>query len=238
MFTTLTESEKQIILGTALGDGCLTKTSRYCHLLITHAKSQYDYLKWIYDNLSNIPKPDALVEHMTTPSYLNGRYIDTHESCYLCTKQHPFFSDVHALLCHNGKKQITRRYLNLLGPQALAIWWCDDGCCYVNIENRWRGGWFSTQSFSYAEHQLIKQWFRVIWGIDCKVYISKHKDISANKFRLFFNTTNMKRLRKLIYEYVPQCMKYKVDMHYSDSVLYNVDFLPTRSRIQVVEKKV
>ena len=236
--TPLTSSEKQIVLGTCLGDSYLGKTSRYYHLNVWHSEKQKDYLQWLWDNLPNLRCSELKSCFVKSTVMPDGNILPQKTSWYFVTKQHPFLSGVKHLLYKKGKKTITRKYLNLMGPQAIAVWWMDDGCCSIRKKDSWKGGFWNTQSFSFKSNKLIQKWFRTIWGIEVKVYIMRNKNCLSPKPYIFLNTTNLKRLIKLIKDYVPECMKYKIDMKYSDPSKYDVDFLPTKTNIKVVEKKV
>jgi hypothetical protein len=60
-------------------------------------------------------------------------------------------------LYSNNIKTITRAYLDKLTPRSLAFWFMDDG------NNR---GILATNSFSYSECVLIKEWIKSKFNID------------------------------------------------------------------------
>jgi len=232
----LAQKEKQIVLGTLLGDGSFMKGHNDKHQLsICHSIKQQLYVQWLYVNLPNLRQVHSTGPHIWNTSYYNHKYQEkrTFQATGFTTRQHPFIQQIYSLLKGtNSRKIITREYLNLLDPQGIAIWWCDDGCC------NWRArtGTLSTMGLSLKEHEIIQQWFRTIWGIDVKISI--WHDNGKPYYTTRFNATNLKRLIKLIKDWVPECMRYKVDLHYVKPSTYNVDFLPTKTVLQTVEGKI
>ena len=43
------------------------------------------------------------------------------------TIRHPVFTNIHKLTYHNGKKLVTREWLDKLDERGLAVWFFDDG---------------------------------------------------------------------------------------------------------------
>jgi len=241
-YLSLTPKEKQIVLGTLLGDGVLINREKGPSMRITHSIKQFEYVKWLWEQLPNLKWQNSQVNVTCLcqkPYQLNGREYKP-QIAWFETRKHLFFKYLKGLLYNNSaRKIVTRKYLNLLDPQGIAVWWCDDGQCNVIYQNGnplSRVGFLWTSGFSKEENHVIQRWFRNVWGIECTV-----KQQQQNKkinYYLRFNATNLKRLVKLIKDYVPECMKYKIDMKYSDPLTYDVEYLPTRTVIKTVNKDI
>jgi recombination protein RecA len=219
-YTALTDEEKQIVYGTLLGDGCLLRDIHgSVYLKVYHGITQLEYTKWKFSQLSHLVSLGTSGPGITTRN-------DGTQRCHFSSRRHPELKPLWQSLYSSGRKIVTRKYLNLMGPLAIAIWWMDDGYSGVNKLRRCRYGSLATCAFSFEENLLIQRWFRNMYGIETAIKYA-HKDKRDPYIR--FNGTNMKRLRKLILPYVPQCMSYKIDMHYDVPELYNVEFLPVRN---------
>jgi hypothetical protein len=219
------KNEIKFLLGTALGDSHFQQFGNAITMSFCHSVKQKDYLKWKYDNLPSFKKT-KLKERLISYWYKNEKRKNINISFSIL--RHPILTTIFKMLIRSRRKVITRKYLNLLNPLSIAVWWCDDG-------SKWKNGVgaLATQSFSPRENHVIKKWFRTVWGICSSVRYMKIK----NKYLpyLFFSTLDLKRLSKLICNYVPECMRYKV---YPISELLNVEYLPTKTLFKVVDKDI
>lgn len=125
-------------------------------------------------------------------------------------KTHKYFRTLHRLLyCQDGKKEYTRKMLNMLTPQGIALWYMDDGCSKVCCNTGGKITSCSTVICTYCTEQeanIIHDYFLETWGIEFKLaYHSTFK-----KYSVRANTANSKKFRKLIEQYIIPSMEYKI----------------------------
>jgi len=199
--TSLLPSELEVILGGLLGDSCIRKNTY--SIEFSHSNRQYEYLMWKHDLLNRISTN-------TWETIVQDKYIRFSFS----TKQQykNDMKSIYLLICDKtGNKKITRKWLNLLTPLSLAIWWMDDGCLSVHKRNRY--GKLCTHCFSYEEHLIIQQYFKVIWDIKIDIKLEKRKYYFCR-----LNVENLKKLFSIIYKYILEVplMIYKIDLNYKN----------------------
>lgn len=190
----LTTKQKSIVYGTLLGDGYINSDN---YLAITHGEKQLDYINWLGEML----KPYVIGIDKRHPS---KNSIYSQKPTYtIKTIAHPWIVEIRKLCYPNGKKVISKEWLNKIDELALAVWFMDDG----SLNKRYGTMVFCTMSFSYDEHLLIQKWFFDKWGIETK--IEKRRN---NTYVIRINASKAHLLRKIISPHVPSCMKYKVTM--------------------------
>jgi len=199
--TSLLPTELEIILGSLLGDSHLRNNTSTIDF--SHSHKQYEYLKWKHDKLNRI----------TTniwKTIIQNKYI---RYDFKTSKKYKLDVKSISLLIWDkrNKKTVTRKWLNLLTPLSLAIWWLDDGSLTIHKGNR--VGKLSTHCFSYEEHLIIQKYFEVIWDIKIDIRMEKNKYYFCR-----LNVTNLKKLITIIYPYVTQIpsMIYKIDFNYKN----------------------
>lgn len=182
------EDQISVLIGSLLGDGTITKKGLFTE---DHSPDQSEYLKFKATVLN--AKPYALKKQ--------GSW-----SWRFSERMHCRINDqtrlLRSMFYRDGKKVITEEVLNLLNPLALAVWYCDDGNLLKQKKSREEVYGFSlnTQSFTYDEHLLIKDWFSKNLDIDLTIvgYTTHYKGVVSKKYYLscykwshvskFFNT--------------------------------------------------
>jgi len=195
---TVSHSQRQIILGTILGDGHLlipkrrpsrglpkVDLPRNARFTTSSCEKDKDYVLWKYHELESTglfrpPKP----KRRNT-----GRIQWILES-----RRSPLFTGLHKLFYPEGKKRLPIEVLNELDDLGLAVWYMDDG----NLSNRTHHCLsygrdlqhhsvtvrLSTQCFSTEGSQLIRDWLRDRFGIKARgtdlITISRREEV--NKF--------------------------------------------------------
>lgn len=185
-----------------------------------HCKKQEEYIRWKHNQLQNIA--NDIYEHITPDNY-EYLIFRTKSNDYL---RNFLYKKLRLLCLSKGKKTVTRRWLNMLTPLSLAIWWMDDGCLSIHKGNRY--GKLSTHCFSYKEHLIIKKYFAKVWNIDIQITVEKKKYYFCR-----LNVENLKKLITLIYPYVIQIpsMIYKIDLNYKNNTNLG-DFIDIYNQIK------
>jgi len=179
----LTSRQKELIIGSILGDAYLVKTTRGFAFRESHSIKQKTYVDWKYRQLEGFTNsPPA-----------------THKYCYYFrTISHPFFSELREIFYVGRCKIIPPQLEDWLTPLVLSVWIMDDGS---RDGNQLR---INTQSFSYEEHELLICFLKAKLGITAT--INRDKD----RFRLRVCAASMPRVRQIVAPYIISSMQYKL----------------------------
>ncbi|MFW6008928.1 MAG: polymorphic toxin-type HINT domain-containing protein, partial [archaeon] len=181
-----------IIKGIMMGDGSFNLEKKYkqsVNIKITHSIKQNEYLEHLKDVLN---MKDSTKLYKTS---FGG------EVKSIVSKNLKSLKKIYNQLYINGKKTITKNYLNSLNEISLAYWFMDDG----NISNK--NIQLSTHGFSYEENYIIKNWFYEKYNINPKIIQEKRKN---NMFYIVLNREDSRKFCKLISKYIIPSMRYKL----------------------------
>lgn len=223
------KDKKGLLLALCLGDGHLriskngngapNKTTGQLALL--HSTAQREYMEWKVDRLHKAvggKRPNVIVRK--TFNKTNGK---TYERCE-ATKCHKYFRVLHKWLYPKGVKVISRKLMDYLTPEGIAIWVMDDGGIkkYTSVKT----GKVSCCQFylaTYVDYDNaveIQKYFSEVWGIEFKLSQDK-----SGKWRHYCNTTETKKLCDLIRPYVIPSMEYKLLPTSAEPVLIRDDIV-------------
>jgi recombination protein RecA len=206
----MNKNDRSILLGMLLGDGCLKRKhhtkkdgseSVYYEYVLCHSIKQKDYLEHklnIFHRIMGGKRPSIHKEKSKLGESV--RFSRCHKSFRILHKY---------LYSKNNKKYITERVLNYLTPEAIAIWYMDDGG--VKPSFRPDGTVSSCQMIlsTYCppeEADLILGYFSSKWDI----WGAKKLHKKSNSWYLVFNTKEGKKLEELISPYIIPSMSYKL----------------------------
>lgn len=191
----LTYEQEQFIRGSLLGDLNLSKPTSNRHInsrlsIVQCEKQKAFFMKKIEilgDFMGNYklitPKPDPRTGKIYT-SYRGN------------SKAHKVFTDLYNELYINGKKTITKEFLDkITSPIALAYWFMDDGTFNGSI---------ATNGFSEIEVDLLIKWLSEYWNI------FSYKEKNLNNFIIRISEKSRKDFEDLIKDYIIPEMKYKL----------------------------
>lgn len=190
LLKTWNEDQEQIILGSYLGDGNISKNglNRY-RLKVVHGEAQKNYCQFKSDILNSF----------TSQIKQNG--YSKHPAIKFTTLM--FGSKINF---DSNKKTCSLEILNKLNPKGLAIWFMDDGSVYPNKN----GARISTCSFDEESQKNFVNYFHSLGmkNVNYKEYYSKSKDKSY--YYLIFNKEDYCKLSSLIEPYTHPELSYKV----------------------------
>lgn len=163
----LTEKDKSILIGLLLGDGYIDDKGRIC---IEHGEKQKDYCIFKAKLLHSVcgGKDIKVHEYVRTRSILRDKkqFKESTFITYSFKKQSKSFIPIRNMLYgENRRKRITKEVLDLLTPEAIALWWMDDGCLtkkytYSNNERKHCGYTLRICTYlSKEQNELIRQYF-------------------------------------------------------------------------------
>lgn len=209
----LSDRMRALILGSLLGDGSLKIHKGYqnARFSFRHSTAQKEYFYWKCSEFSHISseknifiqKPDGWSKNEKL------RFQSLALSC---------LTDLYQLTHKHHRFLIRRKWLNLLTPLSLMVWWCDDGSIIANG----RKGVLCTDDFDEKSVRRLAQYLEVRWNIYTHVGFVGRKRLSKREkyFRLWFSTEELKKffLLTLPFLSVPG-MIYKFLLLYRDPEL-------------------
>lgn len=112
----ISEHQKEIIVGSILGDGCLEFDGFYgTRLQVKQSEAYKDYVVWLYEQLENLCRSAPKARND------NGQW-------YFSTKHLTELTELRKLFYSDGKKRLPENIREMLmAPQSIAVWYMDDG---------------------------------------------------------------------------------------------------------------
>jgi LAGLIDADG DNA endonuclease family len=181
----LTSLQRELVIGSMLGDGYLMPTTAgYC-FRVSHGPQQRRYVDWKFGILS------AFVR---TAPRASGR------SYYFRTITHPEFSGLRRAFYGSTFQKVLPVELlyRELSPFGLAVWFMDDG---AGDRKQLR---INTQCFSQAENLVLVEFLQAKFGIAAT--LNKDKD----RYRVRIGEGGIERFVGLVRRYVIPSMLYKL----------------------------
>jgi len=204
----LTNTQKQIILGSVLGDGGIESCKRFEQGLPTAVKFMQSSKRSKYFFF----KTFVLAEHIRLVRPQTGGWSKApvwHATTHSNPIIRQFIKKIG--LVKNGKKVITKEIFDFLDPIGLAIWFCDDGSRGTKmgkIDPQKYSGFitFSTHGFTKKDNQVIIDCIKKKWDISFQL----KEDKRGKGFYLYSSGDEIKKFFDLIRPYIPFCMAYKL----------------------------
>ena len=199
----LSSSQRQLILGSLMGDGSLSKPVRRddhsARFRMGHGAKQERYLDWKVSLLANVP-------YCRTTNAKGAVFADFTPLAELDELREVVYQG-------DGKKHLTWDYLKQLTPFALAVWYMDDGCFSVRskgVQERTRGGSgrieICVEAMSPGSRERLVQYLRDTHGLNVRLRASGARRISY----VVFTTSASARFLKMVAPYVHPSMEYKL----------------------------
>ena len=173
----LTEKDKSILIGLLLGDGYIDDKGR---IYIEHGEKQKDYCIYKAKLLHSVcgGKDIKVHEYIRKRSILKDKkqFKEDTFTTYSFKKQSQSFIPIRQILYdENRKKHISEEILQYLTPEAIALWWMDDGCLtkkytYNNGIKKHCG--YTLRICTYLpkeQNELIQKFFRDNYQIEWNV---------------------------------------------------------------------
>lgn len=176
----LSKNTQALILGSVLGDGSLKihKPYRNARFAFRHSEKQRQYFSWKASELQEISSEKY--EWKQTKNGVDG--WGTVKWRYQ-SQALPALTELYNLTHPHGSFQIRRKWLNLLSPLSLAIWWQDDGSIIANG----RKGVLCTDGFKPEEVELLRRYLLIVWKVQTTV--APKSKIKPQQVRLWFSST-------------------------------------------------
>lgn len=199
---TITPLQRNIVIGSLLGDGSLALygRSKNAHYREHGCDRQIGYRQWKCKQLSSLDFK-----------------IDNRGKLY--SPSHPLYTEFYRLFySETGEKSINIDNLSLLDhPLGLACLYMDDGTLVIdssgNHQKKYLFPRISLYTLCYSENEnvLLQQHIEKVFGISFK--LKKHPDGKGNLLELNHRNSVLAFI-DLVYPYVSQvpCMQYKINL--------------------------
>ncbi len=186
--------QRGILAGMLLGDGGRCKNNFY----IVHSPKQENYLLFKKQVLEQITGKPVNIRHWLTQEGYGQIRIEP--------KLIPLSRILVKKLYKGNRKTVSRKFLNLLTPQGIAIWFMDDGSKSFKRKNGKIHALEVTLNtyVSKEENEIILSYFSEVWGL--KWGLNKSK----KHYRLRMGTNEGKRFFSFISPYIHERMLYKI----------------------------
>jgi len=186
--------QRGILAGMLLGHGGRCKNNFY----ILNSPKQESYLLFKKQVLEQITGKPVTIRQWINPRGYSQIRIEPRLT--------PLIRVLVKKLYKGGNKVISKKFLNLLTPQGIAIWFMDDGSKSFKKKNGKVHALEVTLN-TYVlkeENEIIISYFSEVWGF--KWGLNKSKD----NYRLRMGTAEGKRFFSFINSYIHESMLYKV----------------------------
>lgn len=194
-------------LGAVAGDGSLgipLKRPNSVYLSLTHGADQREYLVYKMNRINEelgtkgtVSQPSAYYDSRTNKHYMRCQSMVVN----------PALKELYSLFYIDGEKKFTPKVLSLLGLEALAVFWMDDG----NVGN-------TTSAVNKGilnlyrpldEAHLVCDWIQGLTGVEAKPY----RD--GESYRVRISRGLMPRFLSKIRPFVHTSMRKKVTLCFS-----------------------
>jgi hypothetical protein len=193
----LTEAQRELVMGSLLGDGWMTATSdASARFQEGHCEAQAAYADWKADQLGPFVSSRFWREKKDKASgkVFKGRSFFT----FSCPQFRPFYDLFYP--APQRKRQFPPNLHELMTPRMLALWYLDDG----SIGRGSFGGHTPRIAFGLDEDSL-KRCVRALKALGLKPTVYGE---GGNRGIWFLK--QVKVFRDIIEAYVPPCMSYKL----------------------------
>jgi hypothetical protein len=193
----LNDLQKDFLIGSLLGDGCIQKHGKRTPVYITsHSWKQKEYIEWvdIFGNLaSNISRQKA-----HNKKY-NKEYI-FYNFRTLAIPELNYYKDI---FYKNGHKIIPDDVENLLVKNiSIAVWIMEDG----TFNKRNKSIYLCTDCFKYDENMKLCEVLHNNFGLHAKTV--KY----GKSFRIRFGANEYNKIYSIVSPYIIDSMRYKIDL--------------------------
>lgn len=191
----LPEPAHSVLIGSLLGDACLSRNGKAYRVRFDHSQSACEYALWKQQLLTDFATP------LRTVSVYDKRTGKVYYHVRFDTRTLPEFGWYAQRFLDQSRKVVPPDIETLMTELALAVWYMDDGhrrrdCNALRI---------NTHAFTLPEIERLKQMLECRFGVHSTIHL-----VVRNQRVLYIPSSSAKRFCELIRVYVPPCMGYKL----------------------------
>lgn len=185
----INDTQKNIVVGSLLGDGNVQKISKHIYRLrVIHGVKQKEYIEW-------------------KSEFFNSDVIPVHENGYSKKDAYKFVTKTFPLSIDDlDKENKVRNLIPLLNEQSLAISWMDD----ANMDEKYNHSRLYATAESYLNTKLLKNKINSKWSIKSKICDGVSSTTGKQYYWLSFNKENTQKISNLLSQYIHKSMDYKL----------------------------
>lgn len=202
----LTNIQKQVIIGSTLGDAYLEprESGKTASIVFKHSLKQREFLEFKRNCLTTLmyPSKQCMIMKMRTSSresHIKGRLIKS-ECIETQSMHHPCLTYYREIFYPNGIKIVPKEIIEEIDAMGIAIWYMDDGVKY--------GGYcfkICTHSFTKLDVEMLVEMFKRRFNINSHCYTN---NLGFNILTIDASSTH--DFRRLIEPYIIPSMAYKL----------------------------
>lgn len=157
----MNRTQRDIVIGTILGDGCLEFNGyRGTRLQIKQKDGHKQYVMWLYKNLSDLCRTGPQQRKDTKQWYFSTRTLEE------LTELHKVFYS------RQKRKRVPAEIASLVtSPLSIAVWYMDDGTLDYRPKSHYNFR-LSTDSFTKTENVLLVDMLKVNFGVNASSFNS------------------------------------------------------------------
>jgi recombination protein RecA len=193
----LTKEQREMVIGSLLGDGCIAphgRKNKSYRFVVGHCEKQKDLVYLKKAILANFVNTVSIRSDKNSTMY-NFSTIVHHE-----------FKSIYDLFYDNGKKIIRDELFQYITPRSLAFWIMDDGSSGFNQNKIYLR--LHTEGFTESENIKLQTMLKTNFDVRSKV--CKYNRNDKVYCYLSINKENTIKVSRLVEPYFADCMKYKI----------------------------
>ena len=194
--TNLTIEERDILIGTILGDAHLRKMKQQSRVECVHSAKQKEYLLWKYGKLKRWCNTEP---HLV--KIQDSRYQREYLQWRFSTLSKDVFNDLWKIFYRGKKKIIPKNISNIIkSPLSLAVWFMDDG----GRRNDSYGLFLNTLSFTKLEHEYLQGCLKKNFDIQSRIHWI------SDGYRIYIPSSEAKKFCTIVSPYMINSLRYKL----------------------------
>jgi hypothetical protein len=195
----ISSREKEISIGTILGDAHIAMLKTAARLEITHSEKQKEYVLWKHTEFGRFTSSEPRLVKIE-----DARYGKTYRQWRFATRAESPWTVFHKMFYRDRVKIIPENIGQLLtSPLTLAVWFMDDG----GRRNDSYGLFLNTLSFTLREHELLQRCLERNFSLETRVHWIQ------DGYRLYIPSKCAKHFCELVYPQMIPSMRYKLSFN-------------------------
>ena len=206
----LTSIQKEILIGTLLGDATISKSKSIAlNVKFEQKLANQEYINYLYEIFEPYVGTPPRVRNIT------GGGAKDRQSIWFRTYRHIDFKFYYDLFYRKTnpnncadlrKKRVPKLIHKFLTPRALAYWFMDDGSYYYNKSknSQTKVYYLNTQGFSYEDIKILKKALKFKFNFDTNIYRDR------KYYLLYIQPQSTDDFRKLVRSFILEIFDYKL----------------------------
>ncbi len=194
----LSQEQRDIIVGTTLGDGHLVtgNNGRTFSLKIEHSINQKEYVDWLFLKLGSLVRTAPHIKRQTVKGKVYLKY-------YFNTLGLPVLQEYGQRFYVQHKKVVPKDIAELVTPLSLAVWFMDDGSCKSRFH---KARILNTQGFDDCDLQILREMLTQKFNIATTLRNQREGK------QIYIPSLEIDKFIDLIKPFIVPSMEYKINL--------------------------